>query len=324
VTTPPRDGLAPDFLSDLFRHPLDPGYADAAARRAEHGPRPPWRRRGAYGLKVLTLVAIGFLLAVAYRQAVKAEPEATRAHAGLVGEVKSAQTATDDLQNQSDQLRRQVSDAQAAALGADAAELRQLRQEEAATGLAPVTGPGAVVRLVDAPTPIDPNTGRQSDQPVNRVLDIDLQGVANALWVSGAEAIAINGQRLIATSTIRAAGNAILVDLAPLSEPYTIQAIGPSSMTDALRKSAVGGFYSYLATSYGVKFAVRSTNGLRLAGAADPGLRYATPITPITPSSPPSPSGPVPSGTRPPGAGSTGSSPPASNSPPATPSPGGP
>jgi len=94
MTNPPRDGLAPDFLSDLFRHPLDPGYADAAARRAEHGPRPPWRRRGAYGLKVLTLVGIGFLLAVAYREAVKAEPEATRAHAGLVTEVKSAQTAT--------------------------------------------------------------------------------------------------------------------------------------------------------------------------------------------------------------------------------------
>jgi len=280
VTTPPRDGLAPDFLSDLFRHPLDPGYADAAARRAEHGPRPPWRRRGAYGLKVLTLVAIGFLLAVAYREAVKAEPEATRAHAGLVGEVKSAQTATDDLQNQSDQLRRQVSDAQAAALGADAAELRQLRQEEAATGLAPVTGPGAVVRLVDAPTPIDPNTGRQSDQPVNRVLDIDLQGVANALWASGAEAIAINGQRLSTLSTIRTAGSAILVDFRPVTSPYEVSAIGGPNMLGTFNHTPTAATMHSLVTRYGLSFATRSEDHLQLPAAPAPALLYARPEAP--------------------------------------------
>ena len=280
MTNPPRDGLAPDFLSDLFRHPLDPGYADAAARRAEHGPRPPWRRRGAYGLKVLTLVAIGFLLAIAYREAVKAEPEATRAHAGLVGEVKSAQTATDDLQNQSDQLRRQVSDAQAAALGADAAELRQLRQEEAATGLAPVTGPGAVVRLVDAPTPIDPNTGRQSDQPVNRVLDIDLQGVANALWASGAEAIAINGQRLSTLSTIRTAGSAILVDFRPVTSPYEVSAIGGPNMLGTFNHTPTAATMHSLVTRYGLSFSTRGEGHLQLPAAPGPSLLYARPEAP--------------------------------------------
>ena len=280
MTNPPRDGLAPDFLSDLFRHPLDPGYADAATRRAEHGPRPPWRRRGAYGLKVLTLAAIGFLLAVAYREAVKAEPEATQAHAGLVTEVKSAQTATDDLQNQSDQLRRQVSDAQAAALGADAEELRQLRQEEAATGLAPVTGPGAVVRLVDAPTPIDPNTGKQSDQPVNRVLDIDLQGVANALWASGAEAIAINGQRLSTLSTIRTAGSAILVDFRPVTSPYEVSAIGGPDMLGRFNHTPTAATMHSLVTRYGLSFATRSEDHLQLPAAPGPSLLYARPEAP--------------------------------------------
>ena len=280
MTSPPRDGLAPDFLSDLFRHPLDPGYADAAARRAEHGPRPPWRGRGAYGLKVLTLVAIGFLLAVAYREAVKAEPAATRAHAGLVSEVKSAQTATDDLQNQSDQLRRKVSDAQAAVLGADAEELRQLRQEEAATGLAPVTGPGAVVRLVDAPTPIDPNTGRQSDQPVNRVLDIDLQGVANALWASGAEAIAINGQRLSTLSTIRTAGSAILVDFRPVTSPYEVSAIGGPDMLGTFNHTPTAATMRSLVTRYGLSFSTRGEGHLQLPAAPGPSLLYARPEAP--------------------------------------------
>jgi uncharacterized protein YlxW (UPF0749 family) len=280
VTSPPRDGLAPDFLSDLFRHPLDPGYADAAARRAEHGPRPPWRRRGAYALKVLTLMAIGFLLAVAYREAVAAEPAATRAHAGLVNEVKAAQAATDDLQNQSDRLRRQVSDAQAAALGADAEELRRLRQEEAATGLAPVTGPGAVVRLVDAPTPIDPNTGKQSDQPVNRVLDIDLQGVANALWASGAEAIAINGQRLSTLSTIRTAGSAILVDFRPVTSPYEVSAIGGPDMLGTFNHTPTAATMRSLVTSYGLSFATRGESHLQLPAAPGPSLLYARPEAP--------------------------------------------
>ena len=206
--------FAPDFLTELFRHPLDPGYADAAARRASHGPRPPWRRRGAFGLRVLALLVIGFLLAVAYRVAVRAEPESTRAHAGLVAQVKAAQAGSDALRDQDDQLRRQVTLAQQQALGGTAEQLRQILIQEAAVGLAAVTGPGLVVRLADAAAPIDPNTGKTSGAEVNRVLDVDLQAVVNALWATGAEAIAINGQRLTALSTIRRAGATVLVDKA--------------------------------------------------------------------------------------------------------------
>jgi uncharacterized protein YlxW (UPF0749 family) len=277
---PPRDGLAPDFLLELFRHPLDPGYRDAAARRSREGPRPPWRRRGAFLLRVLTLMVIGFLLAVSYREVVAAEPAATRAHAGLVAEVKNAQAATDELQSQSDKLRRQVSDAQAAALGADAEELLRLHQEEAATGLAPVTGPGMVVRLSDAPVPIDPNTGKASDQAVSRVLDLDLQAVANALWAGGAEAIAINGQRLTGLSTIRTAGTAILVDFRPVTSPYEVSAIGGADLLPAFNRSPTAATMRQLVTTYGLSFDTRAEGHLQLPAAPGPSLRYATPEAP--------------------------------------------
>jgi uncharacterized protein YlxW (UPF0749 family) len=280
TSMPPRDGLAPDFLLELFRSPLDPGYADAAAWRAEHGPRPPWRRRGSFALRMLTLMVIGFLLAVAYREAVKAEPEATRAHAGLVNEVKTEQAATDALQAQSDQLRRQVTEAQAAALGGGAEELLRLQQAEAATGLAPVTGPGAVVRVTDAPTPIDPTTGKATDQPVNRVLDIDLQGVANALWASGAEAIAINGQRLSSLSTIRTAGTAILVDFRPVTSPYEVSAIGGPNLLTAFNHTPTAATMRQLVTTYGLGFSTRSDGHLQLPAAPGPQLRYAQPEAP--------------------------------------------
>ncbi len=146
---PADDGqrFRPNFLLELFTDPLDPGYADAAAARATSGPKPAWRRACAFGLRTLALVLVGFVLAVAYREAIAAEPERSRAHAGLVEEAKTSQARTDALQAQSDQLRREVTAAEQAALGGSAEELRRVRELEAAAGLAAVTGPGVVVRL---------------------------------------------------------------------------------------------------------------------------------------------------------------------------------
>jgi uncharacterized protein YlxW (UPF0749 family) len=310
--------LSVDFLTELFRNPLDAGYGDAAASRARSGPPNRAARRTGFTLRTVTLVATGVLLAVAYQQTVATQPEAAKTRHSLAQDVQQRQAETDAQQKQAEQLRQQAASLRDAIVGPNASALDQV---EARAGLGAVTGDGVTVTLASGPAPTDPVTGKAQATDQGHIVDFDLQVISNELWRDGAEAIAINGQRLIATSTIRAAGNAILVDLAPLSEPYMIQAIGPKSMADALRKSAVGGFYNYLATSYGVKFAVQSTGGIRLAAAADPGLRYAAPITP--PSASPSPT-PSTSGSRPHGSGSAPSSPPASKSPHATPSTGGP
>lgn len=268
----------PDFLQELFMNPLDPGYADAAARTRQRGPRPPWARRSAYVFKVITLVAVGFVLAIAYREAVAAEPDRSRAHAGLVEEVKAAQARTDELQASSDQLRREVNAAQQAALGVSAEQLERIQQQEAAAGLGPVTGDGAVVRLSDAPIPIDPNTGKPSGGDINRALDVDLQSVVNGLWAAGAEAIAINGQRLTAVSTIRSAGSAILVDFRPVTSPYEVTAIGPDDLERRFNDSPPAAAMRDLATRYGLGFSTSTEDGLTLPAAPGRSLRYARPI----------------------------------------------
>ena len=145
------------------------------------------------------------------------------------------------------------------------------------------------------------------------MLDRDLPYLANALWAGGAEAVAINGQRLTATTTIRSAGRAILVDFRPVMGPYEVAAIGPDDLDRRFDDSAAAGLFRRLESRYGMPYEVRRAEDLTLPGAAEPRLRFARPADAdgSTPAPTPAPtvsgSGPVPSGavptTSPPGGG---------------------
>jgi uncharacterized protein YlxW (UPF0749 family) len=115
------------------------------------------------------------------------------------------------------------------------------------------------------------------------------------LWQCGAEAIAINGQRLTAVSTIRAAGEAILVDFRPITRPYVLTAIGPDDIDKRLADSATGKQFRRFVENYRMQFEIKARRGLTLPAGADPGLRYATPPASAQPSGgasgAPSPSG---------------------------------
>lgn len=280
MTGQPPTGARPrgrpaDILTELFRAPLDPGYTQAARRRAAGALAPTgWRRHTSRGASLVALLAIGFLLAVSYRYVVAAQPETSRARAGLVADVKARRAATDELQKQADQLHEQMVRARDTAL-ADSGESARLRNLEADTGLARVHGDGIVVRLVDAPPPVDPVTGKQSSTNPGRVLDRDLQDIANQLWQLGAEAVAINGERLTTTSTIRTAGGAILVDFRPVTAPYEVAAIGPDSLRDDFNGSPTAKRFRAYVGTYRMQFSVDRRTGMTLAAAVQPQLRYA-------------------------------------------------
>ena len=300
MTTPPGDApgrtYAPDFLTELFRNPLDPGYADAAARRRRGDGPTGVRKKLAGGASALTLTALGFLLVVAYQETMATEPARSRAHDTLVERVQDRRADTLELQNRADGLRAEVAQLRERELGAAVAPLREL---EAVTGLAPVRGDGARVTLTDGPTPIDPLTGERKTEA--RVKDTDLQFAANALWAGGAEAIAINGQRLTATATIRQAGEAILVDLRPVTSPYEVVAIGPEDLAPEFRDGYAGRFFRELVSRYGMSFDVRDVEDVTLGAATEPRLRAAVPSTPPappgSPSSPGTPSSGAPDST---------------------------
>ena len=192
-TTPPGERrFTPDFLTELFRNPLEPGYAAAAERKRREGPPAGPRKRLTAGITALTMVALGFLLVVAYQQTVADAPAESDARAALVTQVQTRRQGTTALQSQADQLRSDVATLRERELGESAGA--KLRELEATTGLAPVHGGGARITIKDGPATVDPVTGVQHTDAL--VKDTDLQLAANALWSDGAEAIAINGQRL--------------------------------------------------------------------------------------------------------------------------------
>ncbi len=294
---PDRAGgrFAPDFLTELFRNPLDAGYADAAARKAGSGGRVPLRRTG-FVLRMLALIATGLLLSVAYQQTVAAKPESTKLRQNLASDVIDRQKETTNMQQKADDLRKQVTKLRDSILVSSDAEA--LRNLEATVGVQAVTGHAVVVTLADGPLPTDPVTGKTDTNPddfYGRVLDTDLQIVVNELWRNGAEAIAINGQRLTATSAIRIAGSAILVDFVPLTQPYEVVAIGPDDLAERYSSSGTAAEYRRLHDTYGMKVSVTERSHVTVPAAPDATLQYARPLrakgsTPAPGSASPKPS----------------------------------
>jgi uncharacterized protein YlxW (UPF0749 family) len=100
-------------------------------------------------------------------------------------------------------------------------------------GLTDVKGPGITIKLNDAPA-------RQLNTPVKWIIihDNDIKIILNDLKKSGAQAIAINGERVEPMSEQVCAGPTILINGNKYSVPYVIDAIGdPDILYDSLSKN---------------------------------------------------------------------------------------
>lgn len=89
---------------------------------------------------------------------------------------------------------------------------------------AELRGPGIVVTLDDAPVPEPFPAGLNPDDLV--IHQQDIEAVFNALWASGAEAIAIQGMRVQVNTQVSCVGNVININGKLFSPPYEISAIG--------------------------------------------------------------------------------------------------
>src|SRR5690625_1839434 len=161
-------------------------------------------------LTVILAVVLGFVVAVSVVDLRSDATAADSPRALLQEEVRESRGDAEQLEGENDRLEAEVAQQQGAVLeGADPESAERLAGHETAVAAGALRGPGVVLTLEDsAPLPAAPGV---TEGAVNRVTDADLQLAVNGLWAAGAEAIAVNGQRLTSTSAIRTAGPAVLV-----------------------------------------------------------------------------------------------------------------
>ncbi len=231
----------------------------------------------------VALLVLGFLIAAQVRS------EGPRVRYTSQERTPLVETAL-DLQAQQEALKAQIlairaeiqtSELQGQGGAAVTGQLNdQLQAARLASGLVALAGPGLVIQLTDSTAAV-PADGNARDYLVGGE---DVLAVVRALWLSGAEAIAVNGERLVVSSAIIDIGGSVLVNSAYLAPPYQIAAIGPAGMFDALVRSP--GFVDFVksrAQTFGIGVSYATPASVDLpAYAGSVTLRYGKAVpTPV-------------------------------------------
>jgi uncharacterized protein YlxW (UPF0749 family) len=192
-----------------------------------------------------------------------------------------------DLATQQSRELQRLQD-QAAALTAEVDQLSEtVRDVEVAraqrradrlrgpAGLTPVRGPGVTITLKDAPEDVLASAGDEVNQAI--VHQQDIQAVVNALWDGGAEAMTIQGQRVVSTMGIKCVGNAVVLHGVPYSPPYVIKAIGNAGrMLASVDRSPYIQAYLDAVEAYDLGWEVRRERRIEAPGSdATTELQYA-------------------------------------------------
>ncbi len=198
------------------------------------------------------LAVFALLVAIAAIQTRSDRPATERERSTLISDVNSRKALLAGREQTAEKLRTQVAELTSATVGIDPAyeELRLLASAR------PASGPG--VRVT-----IEPSGGVGGD-----VTDRDLQVLVNAFWYAGAEAIAINGQRIGSLTSIRFAAGVIKVNYDPIDAPYELAVIGdPDTLEDRFAATATGRAWEQRRDGNGIRFDVTGSDDLSVDAA---------------------------------------------------------
>lgn len=257
VTTP--------LLTLITQQALEEDYRSVAQRRSlRPGTEPPRSRM----LAVAALLVLGLLVGVAAVQNSRNAAVEDAGRATLVSQIEQARGELSDTQAAiADTTRenRALTEGLTGLTATRQATTGRLRRLQVATGYHPVTGPGVRVVVEDKP-----DAGERE-----LVQDTDLAKLVDGLWEAGAEAIAINDQRLNPLGAIRNVSTAIHVNTVPLSPPYVVRAIGDTRTLQAdLAATTHGAEFFALAQQIGWGVDVDNVQELSLPAARQRRLQH--------------------------------------------------
>lgn len=239
------------------------------------------RRRGRWSVLVPAIAALAGLLFTTSAHTAAGTALRDDRRPELARLISERQAGVEGEEAEAAQLRQRIDEITAAQAGSDD-RIQQQRDRGAssrqAAGLTALHGPGLAVSLDDAPRRPDGSlpAGAGPDDVV--VHQQDVQSIVNALWAGGAEAMTIEGVRVISTSAVRCVGNTLLLHGRVYSPPFDITAIGdaPRLLAALEADPGVRAFRSAV-DSFGLGYSVTTESDLTApAFTGSVALDYAT------------------------------------------------
>ena len=226
---------------------------------------------------LLPAVLFGLLVSVQWRTQAERNELTVRYNTPLLDAAKTLQNEQNSLKVTLAELRAELDQIQtSASTQSDAAKDLQARIDGLKTvaGLNERSGDGVEIVLDDA-------RGAAAAKDVEKSIchNTDLTDIVNQAWRGGAEAIAINDERIVGSSSIYCVGSTIMVNGTLMSPPFKVLVIGPQNellatyddptqLRDIKQRRDI----------YGLGFRVSRATGLHLPpyrGALN--VRFATP-----------------------------------------------
>jgi uncharacterized protein YlxW (UPF0749 family) len=210
-------------------------------------------------------LTLGLLLSVSWQTTSQTSRGATSPQTGrILLSIQRLEAEQQELKATLAELRQELAERQqAAAAETDRLQVLdvELARQHLLAGLVPVQGPGVAVTLDDSRVQIPPG----ADPNAYLIHEYDLRDIVNLLWMAGSEAIAINDERLVSTSSIYCVGSTVMVNNTRLSPPYLIRAIGnPRTQQDYLRNPSHLKDLKEKERLYGLSFEVKDVANLSL------------------------------------------------------------
>lgn len=187
------------------------------------------RSRGAQLSIAIVCIVLGIMLAIQFKTTERYEKSASGSRTEeLTLALNTVTEERDVLAEEVVSLREKLENArQTDQAMADLQE--DIIRANLYAALIPIEGAGIIITLNDSTRILQAGENVGSDL----VHDSDLLMIVNELKASGAEAISINGERIVAMSEIRCAGTTILVNWNKIAPPFTIKAIGNPDMLES-------------------------------------------------------------------------------------------
>ncbi|SHK38478.1 DUF881 domain-containing protein [Paramaledivibacter caminithermalis] len=157
-------------------------------------------------------------------------------------EIAQLNTSIEDYKNKIEQFRlSKIRDGDITKLLKE-----EIKEYKTISGFTDVYGPGVIIIMDDATREL-----YEGENP-NDVLvhDVDVLNIVNDLKAAGAEAISINGQRVLSNSEIDCSGYTIKINGKEYGHPFIIKAIGEPQHLEAAINAPMT--YGYMLKTYGI------------------------------------------------------------------------